>query len=69
MAKPGARVLVVGSPRREGQPLYEEVPYQARYFKGGLYGFVDLYGLGLSDIEYMNASSPHGFEIIFKVTK
>lgn len=65
----GAKVLVVGSPRKEGQPLYEEVPYQARYFKNGLYGFIELYSLGFGDIEYMDASSLHGFEIIFKVTK
>ena len=69
VVKSGGRVLVAGSPRRAGDPLHEQVPYEARYFKEGLHGFIDLYGLSLPDIEYMNAHSPHGWEIIFRVKK
>jgi SAM-dependent methyltransferase len=69
VAKPDARVLVGGDPLPEGSNLYREAPIPCRFFENGVYGLIDFYKLNLSDIEYMDAYSPHGFDIIFKVIK
>lgn len=69
VAKPGARVLVGGDPLPEGSDLYREAPIPCRFFENGVYGLIDFYKLNLNDIEYMDAYSPHGFDIIFRVTK
>ncbi len=69
VAKRGARVLICGDRPPEGVPLFRPTPIPLRFFDGGAYGVVELYKLDLRDIEYMNARSPHGFEIIFEVKK
>lgn len=69
VAKPGAWVLVGGDVLTDGGSLYRELPIPCRYFKDGVYGFIDFYKLSLSDIQYMDAASPHGFEIIYRVNK
>jgi SAM-dependent methyltransferase len=69
VAKPNARVLVCGNRLHDGALTYGESSIPRRFFDEGVYGLIGTYGLGLKDIEYMNARSPHGFEIIFRVTK
>ena len=72
MAKPGARVMVSGNRMTKEAKLKRErsqSPMPVLFFDEGVYGFIKLYQIELSDIEYMNALSPHGFEIIFKVRK
>ena len=69
VAKPGAWVLIGGDRLPAGSPLCQDSPIPCRYFKDGVYGFIDFYKLCLTDIDYMNAYSPHGFEIIFRMTK
>lgn len=69
VAKPGAWVLVGGDVMTDGGPLERELPIPCRYFKDGVYGFIDFYKLNLTDIQYMDAASPHGFEIIFRINK
>jgi SAM-dependent methyltransferase len=69
VAKPGARVLVCGNVPPDDTTLTKTIPVVIRYFRSGVYGLIDLYGLDIQHIEYMKAQSPHGFEIIFRVTK
>lgn len=69
VAKPNARVLVCGNRLPDGVETYGESSIPRRFFDGGVYGLIDTYKLELRDIEYMNARSPHGFEIIFRVAK
>jgi hypothetical protein len=65
VAKPGAKVLVGGDRAVPRTPAKTPV----NFFKGGVYGLIDHYGLRVQDIEYFDARSPHGYEIIFKVAK
>jgi len=72
VTKPGARVLVCGNRAPEG--TRSAFPYRGHevpvhFFRSGAYGLIELYQLHLEEIEYMNARSPHGFEIIFRVNK
>lgn len=66
VAKPGARVLVGGD---RSEKTSKSFPIPIRYFQNGAHGLIDLYQLSLNDIEHMNARSPHGYEIIFRVSK
>lgn len=65
VAKPGAKVLV-GGDRKVRDP---RTPIPVIFFEEGAHSFVDLYGLNLQQIEYFDARSPHGYEIIFRVAK
>lgn len=65
VARPHATVLVGGDRPVEGN----RSPIPAIYFKNGAHGLIQLYGLRVQDILYLNARSPHGYEIIFQVPK
>ena len=39
------------------------------WFQDGVYDFIKFYGLNIADIDYVNARSPSGYEIIFRVSK
>ena len=69
VTRPGGHVCVSGNRVTEAQLRHRtrEVPMQ--YFRDGVYGFIELYGLTLTDIDYCNAVSPNGYEIIFRVAK
>ena len=69
VAKQGARVLVGGDAVAEGVPLNRTAPIPVRYFRSGAYGFIQFYDLHLQEIDYVNAHSPHGYELIFRVSK
>lgn len=69
VAKPGAHVIVGGDRRLAGEPLAVEIPIPYRYFEHGVYGFIKTYGIALQDTEHLDACLPHGFQIIFRVTK
>lgn len=69
VARNGAWVLIGGDRVPAGTPLRVETPILSNFFENGAYGFISLYGLSLSQIEYMDACSPHGFELIFRVRK
>ena len=65
VGKPNAWILVAGDRKTEGfQPRIH-----SQYFAGGVYGFIDSYQLETRDIEYLNARSPHGYEVIFRNRK
>ena len=67
IAKPGARAIVCGNTSviaRPGEKIYTIHPFQ-----DGVYGFIKHYGLDLGAIEFMNARSDSGFEIIFRIDK
>jgi hypothetical protein len=68
VARPDARVVVSGE---YGDPNASDgsgrIP--RRLFVNGVYGFIDVYGLQLGDIEYMDARAVNGYQIIFRVTK
>lgn len=69
VAKLDARVLVGGDAVDERLPLDRSAPIPIRYFRSGVYGFIEFYDLHLQDIDYVNARSPHGYELIFRVSK
>ena len=65
VSKPGAVVLVGGDRAVEGN----RSPIPTIYFKEGVHGFIERYGLSTEEIQYLHARSPHGYEIIFKIRK
>lgn len=72
VAKPGATVLVSGNRLTKEAKIKRERSQSLMpvlFFNEGVYGLIQLYQIELSDIQYMNALSPHGFEIIFKIRK
>jgi SAM-dependent methyltransferase len=69
VAKPGAKVLVAGDRQPDDGRLFRTEPIPIRLFRGGAYGFMDLYRISMEQIEYLKVYSPHGFEIIFGVNK
>lgn len=69
VAKPGAKVLVAGNRQPDDGQLVSVAPIPIQIFRGGAYGFMDLYQIGLGQIEYLKVYSPNGFEIIFEVNK
>ena len=69
VVKPDGWVLVGGDTMPAGAPATETWPIPVRYFRGGVQGLVELYDVRLEEIDYLQARSPHGFEIIFRVRK
>ena len=69
VVKMGGRVLVGGDRPPSGTTVQNKWGAMVQCFDNGVYGLISLYNLSLQDIEYMNARSPHGYEIIFKVRK
>jgi len=65
VAKPGAKAIIGGDRTIRG--IRPPVPNV--YFQEGVYSLIDLYKLGIEEIEYLDGRSPHGYEIIFKVVK
>ncbi len=65
VARPAAKILIGGDRKVRDA----KAPIPVIFFEEGAHSFVDLYGLSLQDIEYFDARSPHGYEIIFKVAK
>lgn len=70
VTRPGGRVCAAGNrltEEEQGRRGPDSLPVQ--FFRDGVYGFVDFYGLGVTTIDYLNARSPSGYEIIFRVVK
>lgn len=68
VAKAGAKVLVCGN-RPAAVDRIRDTSVPINFFRGGVRGFIELYELRPEQIEYLDAYSPHGFEIIFEVAK
>lgn len=67
--KPGGHILVGGDDPSDVAKVTQEAPYHVRFFPKGVYGVIELYGLRVTDITYLNAASPYGYELIFRVRK
>lgn len=68
VAKSGAHVCVAGNRLFDGATEHA-ASLPSRFFEDGVYGLIATYGIDLKNIEYMNARSPHGYEIVFRVAK
>jgi len=64
----GGHVCVAGT-RPTGEQLSRTFDLPVRLFREGVYGFVEVHGLRVADIDYLNARAEGGFEIIFRVAK
>jgi SAM-dependent methyltransferase len=69
VTRAGGHVCVAGNRVTEEELNRRSSDLPVQFFRNGVYGFIELYGLNVSDIDYINAPSPHGFEIIFRVSK
>jgi hypothetical protein len=67
VVRPNGWVLVGGDNMPQDATTATWPP--VRYFRDGVQGLIELYGVRLEEIEYLKVHSPHGFEIIFRVRK
>ena len=69
VARPGAWLLVSGDrvPLEAQRRRDPETSIPSQFFLDGARGFASLYDVAPADIEYLEAQSPHGFDIIIRV--
>jgi SAM-dependent methyltransferase len=65
----GGYVCAAGNRVTEEQLRQRTSDVPQMFFRDGLPGFIDHYGVKLENIDYLNARSPSGYEIIFRVRK
>lgn len=69
VSRPGGYVCIAGNRFTAEELRVRQSELPLHFFRHGAYGLIEQYGLEVKDIEYLNASGPSGFEIIFRVAK
>ena len=69
VTRAGGYVCAAGNRLTEEEQSSRMSDLPVQFFRGGVYGLIELYGLDLTSIDYFNARSPSGYEIIFRVAK
>jgi SAM-dependent methyltransferase len=69
VARPGGYVCAAGNRLTAEEFSQPIVGLPVQFFRNGVYGLMESYGLDVADIDYFNARSPSGYEIIFRVSK